>query len=92
MSNDALVHLIDDDDAVRDSLAFVLDSAGFGARTYPSAEDFLALVARLRARSNEVPGSIARLAAAANAGNVATLSHDDMSPEQRRWFRDLVER
>jgi alpha-D-ribose 1-methylphosphonate 5-triphosphate diphosphatase len=54
-----------------------------------SAEDFLALVARLRARSNEVPGSIARLAAAANAGNVATLSHDDMSPEQRRWFRDL---
>jgi alpha-D-ribose 1-methylphosphonate 5-triphosphate diphosphatase len=54
-----------------------------------SAEDFLALVARLRARSNEVPGSIARLAAAANAGNVATLSHDDMSPGQRRWFRDL---
>jgi alpha-D-ribose 1-methylphosphonate 5-triphosphate diphosphatase len=51
-----------------------------------SHEDFLALVARLRARANEVPGSIARLAAAAN---VATLSHDDMSPEQRRWFRDL---
>jgi alpha-D-ribose 1-methylphosphonate 5-triphosphate diphosphatase len=39
--------------------------------------------------ADEVPGSIARLAAAANAGNVATLSHDDMSPEQRRWFRDL---
>ncbi|MDI1343026.1 MAG: alpha-D-ribose 1-methylphosphonate 5-triphosphate diphosphatase [Pseudolabrys sp.] len=54
-----------------------------------SHEDFLALVARLRARADEVPGSIARLAAAANAGNVATLSHDDMSPEQRRWFRDL---
>ena len=54
-----------------------------------SPEDFLALVTRLRARANEVPGSIARLAAAANAGNVATLSHDDMSPEQRRWFRDL---
>jgi len=43
MSNDALVHLIDDDDAVRDSLAFVLDSAGFEARTYASAEDFLAV-------------------------------------------------
>lgn len=41
MSNDALVHLIDDDDAVRGSLAFVLDSAGFGAKTYASAEDFL---------------------------------------------------
>lgn len=54
-----------------------------------SPEDFMALVARLRARANEVPGSIARLAAAANAGGVPTLSHDDMSPEQRRWFRDL---
>ena len=54
-----------------------------------SQEDFLALVARLRARSNEVPGSIARLAAAANAAGIATLSHDDISPEQRRWFRDL---
>ena len=43
MSNEALVHLIDDDDAVRDSLAFTLDSAGFGARTYASAEDFLAV-------------------------------------------------
>ena len=32
---------------------------------------------------------VERLAAAANAANVATLSHDDMSPEQRRWFRDL---
>jgi alpha-D-ribose 1-methylphosphonate 5-triphosphate diphosphatase len=52
-------------------------------------DDFLALVARLRARANEVPGSIARLAAAANANSIATLSHDDMSPEQRRWFRDL---
>ena len=54
-----------------------------------SSEDFNALVARLRARANEVPGSITRLATAANAAKVATLSHDDMSPEQRRWFRDL---
>jgi alpha-D-ribose 1-methylphosphonate 5-triphosphate diphosphatase len=54
-----------------------------------SQDDFLALVARLRARSNEVPGSVARLAVAAKASGIATLSHDDMSPEQRRWFRDL---
>jgi alpha-D-ribose 1-methylphosphonate 5-triphosphate diphosphatase len=54
-----------------------------------SMDEFHALVERLRSRANEVPGSIARLAAAANAGGVATLSHDDMSPEQRRWFRDL---
>ena len=54
-----------------------------------SAEDFMALVERLRGRAGEVPGSIARLAAAANAGTVATLSHDDMSPQQRQWFRAL---
>jgi alpha-D-ribose 1-methylphosphonate 5-triphosphate diphosphatase len=63
--------------------------AQMAERAGMSHEDFMAMVARLRARADEVPGSIARLAAAANAGNVATLSHDDMSPEQRRWFRDL---
>ena len=52
-------------------------------------EEFVALVAQLRMRADEVPAAVARLAAAANAGGIATLSHDDMSPEQRRWFRDL---
>jgi alpha-D-ribose 1-methylphosphonate 5-triphosphate diphosphatase len=54
-----------------------------------SREDFLSLVERLKARANEVPGSIARLAAIACANTIPLLSHDDMSPEQRRWFRDL---
>jgi alpha-D-ribose 1-methylphosphonate 5-triphosphate diphosphatase len=54
-----------------------------------SREDFLALVARLDGRRDEVPGSIARVAGAANAHRVALLSHDDPSPEQRRWFRAL---
>lgn len=54
-----------------------------------SPEDFVALVDRLRARAEEVPGSIARLAAAARAQETPMLSHDDMSPEQRRWFRSL---
>ena len=39
---DQLVHVVDDDDAVRASLAFVLESAGRVARTYASAEQFLA--------------------------------------------------
>ena len=39
----AEVHIIDDDDAVRDSLAFLLGAAGFAARTHASATDFLAL-------------------------------------------------
>jgi len=35
------VHIIDDDEAIRDSLSFLLDSAGFETRTYDSAEQFL---------------------------------------------------
>jgi alpha-D-ribose 1-methylphosphonate 5-triphosphate diphosphatase len=54
-----------------------------------SREDFLALVERQRARAGEVPASIARLAAAAGTSSMPTLSHDDISPEQRRWFRAL---
>jgi alpha-D-ribose 1-methylphosphonate 5-triphosphate diphosphatase len=52
-------------------------------------EAFLALVARMRERADEVPGSIARIAEAARAHGVPLLSHDDASPDQRRWFRAL---
>jgi two-component system response regulator FixJ len=41
MSQDGLVHVIDDDDAVRDSLAVLLSAIGFETRSYPSATDFL---------------------------------------------------
>jgi alpha-D-ribose 1-methylphosphonate 5-triphosphate diphosphatase len=61
--------------------------AEMAARAGLSSEDFMALVGRLRERADEVPGSITRLAAAATAGSVALLSHDDMSPAQREWFR-----
>ena len=54
-----------------------------------SHEDFSALVERVKRRADEVPESIARLAATACESAVPMLSHDDMSPEQRRWFRDL---
>lgn len=37
----ALLHLIDDDDAVRDSLGLMLRGRGFNVREHPSAEDFL---------------------------------------------------
>ena len=42
MAADAMVHVIDDDEAVRDSLAFMLDAAGLEARTWESALAFLA--------------------------------------------------
>lgn len=37
-----VVHVIDDDAAMRDSLNFLLDTAGLRSRTYESALDFLA--------------------------------------------------
>jgi two-component system response regulator FixJ len=47
MANEALVHVIDDDDAVRDSLAFLLASAKLPVKTYESATEFLAQVGDL---------------------------------------------
>lgn len=47
MPEPALVHVIDDDDAVRDSLALLLDSADLPARTYASALAFLAVAPSL---------------------------------------------
>ncbi len=38
----AAIHVVDDDEAVRDALAFLLKGRGLDARTYGSAEDFLA--------------------------------------------------
>jgi len=59
------------------------------ARSGVPHEDFVALVEQLRGRDNEVPGSIERIAAHANTHGIALLSHDDASPEQRRWYRAL---
>lgn len=42
MSSETLIHVIDDDAAMRESLAFLLESAGYAARTHESAVAFLA--------------------------------------------------
>ena len=42
MPDRPLVHLVDDDDAVRDSLAFLFKSTGFDVRTYASGGEALA--------------------------------------------------
>ena len=42
MQSDAVVHVIDDDDAVRESLEFLLRSARIEVKTYDSAAAFLA--------------------------------------------------
>ena len=42
MSSDPVVHIIDDDDAARDSLAFLLQASQLNVRTYETAPAFLA--------------------------------------------------
>ena len=49
MANEPVVHVVDDDPAVRDSLAFLLDTAGMASRTYDSAVALLAHADRLEA-------------------------------------------
>ena len=48
MPSDAVVHVIDDDEAVRQSLAFLLRSADIGVTTYESAVAFLDGLAGLK--------------------------------------------
>ena len=56
-------------------------------RTGLSDEAFDRLVADVLSRADEVPASIARLAALARKAGIRMLSHDDESPEMRKAFR-----
>ena len=82
--------------AFNDHMSGIVESADRAHKLAPmiersglSREDFLAVVERTQRRASEVPASIERLAAAANAAGTPLLSHDDTSPQQRRWFRSL---
>src|SRR5262245_5813391 len=54
-----------------------------------SREELDRVIERVRRSGNEVPASIVRLAETALTHGVPLLSHDDTSPEQRRWFRSV---
>lgn len=58
-------------------------------RTGLSGEAFDGLVERVVSRGDQVPTSVARLAAAARDASVRMLSHDDSSPTMRASFRDI---
>jgi len=47
VASDTVVHVIDDDGPMRDSLSFLLEAAGFEPRTYESAAAFLECVTGL---------------------------------------------
>ena len=49
MPNDGIVHVIDDDAAMRESLAFLLKSAEVKVATYESASEFLARLPQINA-------------------------------------------
>ena len=49
MAIEPLVHIIDDDDAARESLAFLLGTAGVAVRTYESAVAFMEALPPVRA-------------------------------------------
>ncbi|HSV24082.1 MAG TPA: alpha-D-ribose 1-methylphosphonate 5-triphosphate diphosphatase, partial [Xanthobacteraceae bacterium] len=63
--------------------------AEMAQRSGISHDAFQNLVSRIAKCADEVPGSIERLSAAARANGIALLSHDDISPEQRRWYRSM---
>ena len=73
MANERVVHIIDDDDAVRDSLAFMLESADLKVRAFESALAFTTDPAfdRRRLHRHRHP----------NAGNVGDRTA--RSPQQR---------
>lgn len=61
-------------------------------RTGLSEADFLALVADIWARRDEVSASVERLAAAAASAGIPVLSHDDRDAADRRMYRALGSR
>jgi alpha-D-ribose 1-methylphosphonate 5-triphosphate diphosphatase len=62
---------------------------GYLGRTRLDEPAFRSLVARVCARSTEVPAAVERLAAAAVKAGIPIASHDDDSPEERAHFRAL---
>lgn len=48
MDGDRIIHIVDDDEAVRRSLAFMLSTNGYAVRTHARPTEFLAEAARIR--------------------------------------------
>jgi alpha-D-ribose 1-methylphosphonate 5-triphosphate diphosphatase len=62
---------------------------GMLARSGLDEASFDALIASVHARAADVPSSVMRIANHARAAGLPMLSHDDMSPCMRAWYREL---
>ncbi len=63
--------------------------APFAAGMQMNVTDMRALLMSVAARGPEVPAAVERIAASARHAGVAMASHDDPSPDMRRWFHAL---
>lgn len=61
----------------------------YAERAGLSFDEFRAVVGRVAQRASAVPAAIERLAAVARQYDVPTASHDDDSPDIRRWYHSL---
>lgn len=66
-----------------DKIATAIDRAGIDQTAY------FALVDRIHAQADQVPASVARIAAAARSAGTIMFSHDDRHPEERSAYRAL---
>lgn len=80
--NDHVEHIRKETDSP-EKLARYADRSGLATPA------FLALLARVSARADEVPEAVARLAAAARRAGVTMASHDDETPEIRAHYHAL---
>lgn len=68
------VYVVDDDEAVRDSLRWLLEGSGFSVRTFPSAESFL---------QTYTPGHFAVLVLDVRMGGMSGIElHDELLRQQ----------
>ena len=64
-------------------------TAKHAQRSGLSEDDYIALLAKVWERRDEVPARIAEVAAKARAAGAPMLSHDDTRAETRAWFRGI---
>ena len=84
MSGRHVIHIVDDDDAVRQSLVFLLSSAGLAVRVYNSATAFLA---SLRRHPGRVPDHRCAHARHDRHRVVASDENEGLQPSGHRHHR-----